>query len=82
MHVESVVIDLEEVALALDIEVAEVVLAMRVIILRKIAKGLNRQEHAGFSIERQFTNTLRHHHVAADEAAAEVIVQHPDAVRL
>ena len=81
-HVEGVVIDLEEVGLSLDREGAEVVLAVRVIVLREIAEGLNRQEHAGFGVERQFIDALRHDHLTADERAAEVIVQHPDAVSL
>src|ERR1019366_5064882 len=51
-------------------------------ILREIAEGLNRQEHAGFSVYRQGIDALRHDHLTADESAAEVIVQHPDAVRL
>ena len=45
-HVQGVVIDLPEIRLALDLEVSEVVLTVRVIVLREIAEGLNRQEYA------------------------------------
>src|ERR1035437_7954423 len=60
IHVEGVVIDLEEVGLSLDSEVAEVVLAVRVIVLREIAEGLNRQKCAGFGVYRQGIDALRH----------------------
>jgi hypothetical protein len=40
-NAEAVVVDLPEVRLALNREVAEVVFAVRVIILREIAEGLH-----------------------------------------
>ena len=82
LHGEVVVVYLSEIRLALDLEVAEVVLAVRVIVLREIAEGLNRQEHARFGIDRQGIDARRHDDLTADEGAAEVVIEGADNSRV
>ena len=48
VHVEGVVVDFEEVGFALDLEAAEVVLAVRVVVRGEFVERLHGQEHAGF----------------------------------
>jgi hypothetical protein len=79
-HVERVVVQLEEVGFSLDIEAAKIVLFVRVIVLREIAEGLNRQNHASLGIDRQGIDALRHDDPTADESALEGIIQESDAV--
>ena len=50
-------------------------LIVRVIVLRKVAEGLNRQKHTGIGVERECAHARRHHNPTADEAAAEIVTQ-------
>jgi hypothetical protein len=79
-HVEGVVIEFEEVALTIDLEAAEVVFAVRVVVRGEFVEVLHGQEHASLGADRQFIDALRHDDVAADEDGSEIIVQDPDAV--
>jgi len=51
------------------------VLAVRVIILREIAEGLNRQDEASPNVEGKVGDPSRHDDLAADERAAEIVVK-------
>jgi len=79
VHIEGVVVDLPEVRLALDFDAAEVVLAVRVIVLREIAEGLNREDEASPNVEGKVRDPSRHDDLAADEGAAEIVVEKADA---
>ena len=47
-------------------------LAVRVIVLREIAEGLNRKDEASLYVEGQVCDPSRHYDLAADEGAAEI----------
>jgi hypothetical protein len=61
--------------LAVDFKGAEVVFAVRVIVLREIAEGLNRQDNARLHVERQFVHAGGQHDPAADKGGAEVVIE-------
>jgi len=71
---------LEEVGFPLDLEAAEVVLAMWVIFARELVERPNSYECASFRVERQFADALRHDDVAADERGPKVVVEQPNAL--
>ena len=54
-------------------------LAVQVVIGGEVAEGLNREKQTRFGVERQFVDARRHEHLATDEGATEVVVEHPDA---
>src|SRR5579862_4111868 len=66
-QVGGVVIDLEEVGLPGELEVSEVMLAMRVILGIEVRKALHCENDSSFQVERQFCDALRHDNLAADE---------------
>jgi hypothetical protein len=48
LHAGGVIIELEEVGCAPQLDSAEVVLVVRVVVLREIVEGPNRREQSGF----------------------------------
>lgn len=55
-------------------------LAVRIVVRGEGIERLHGQEDAGFGIERQFIDALRHDHLTADEGGAEIIVEYADLV--
>src|SRR5258708_1351126 len=74
LQFEGVVVDLEKVGLARELEVSEIMLAMRIIVRIECGEALYAEDDLGFYVQRQFCDALRHDNLTTNERGPKIVI--------
>ena len=80
LHVRVEIVDLEKELAAGELEIAEIVLAMRVVIVIELRECRHAPDHHRLDVRGQGIDASRHEHSAAGHRRPETVVQLPDAL--